>query len=111
MSLFCLWEDPLGTTSSTPRVGLTVTQTGPRIIGHISADAFADILVNDKKNSVCLSMINFGGAVDDNATSILWRGDWHSVATITVYDIHGNRGDFTASYTHDKDAVMLRNRN
>lgn len=75
MSLFCLWEDLLGTTSFSLRVGLTVTQTCLDIPGHISANAFADILVNYKPNSVCFSMVDFGGAVGKNASSKLWSGD------------------------------------
>ncbi|KAL7902713.1 hypothetical protein HDV63DRAFT_385045 [Trichoderma sp. SZMC 28014] len=110
LSLFFLWKDPLGTTASTRKVGLTSTVPGDFFMGPWTANAFADITVNDKKNSVCFSYVNFHDV--PTLAYGLWSTTWYSEPKLTVYDIHGNRGTFKVSFSKkDKDAVVIYNDN
>ncbi|UKZ58881.1 uncharacterized protein TrAtP1_000203 [Trichoderma atroviride] len=110
LSLFFLWKNPLGTKASKPRVGLKSVVNGLLASGPWTAEAFADITVNDKKNSVCLSYLNFRDT-PMQVINRLWPVTWGTVAKITVYDVHGNKGTFKASHTDENDGVVIHNDN
>lgn len=109
LALFFLWKNPVGTRASKPRVGLK-TMTDITLSGLWVADAFADITVNDKKNSVCLTYLNFVTHFEEGWNQ-LWPATWKAEPKITVYDIHGNCGTFRASFSEEKDSVIIHNDN
>ena len=70
------------------------------------AYAYADIKVNQKSNALCLTRLTFSDPSFD------WGGKWsNDKCGFTVYDIYGNSGKFSASFTADHDLITLNDAN
>ncbi|KAK6527589.1 hypothetical protein TWF694_004573 [Orbilia ellipsospora] len=69
-----------------------------------TAKAWAGIKVNRKKNAVCLCRVNF------DSSAGIWGAEWDFPSCfITLWDVYGNYGVIGASYSEDRDSVVVKN--
>ncbi|KAK3356818.1 hypothetical protein B0T25DRAFT_537470 [Lasiosphaeria hispida] len=70
------------------------------------AYAYPDIKVNQKSNALCLTRL----AIDCPDT--IWGAKWSSGnCGFTIYDVYGNAGKFSASYSDDHNLLTISNAN
>ncbi|KAL6232352.1 hypothetical protein BDW75DRAFT_217926, partial [Aspergillus navahoensis] len=68
--------------------------------------AFDDIKINQKSKALCLTRLAF------ECPDTIWGNDWSmNDCGFTLYDIYGNSGKFSASFSDDHDKVVIRNAN
>ncbi|KAK0716311.1 hypothetical protein B0H67DRAFT_489878 [Lasiosphaeris hirsuta] len=70
------------------------------------AYAYPDIKVNQKSNALCLTRL----AIDCPDT--IWGAKWSTGnCGFTIYDVYGNTGKFSASYSDDHNLLTISNAN
>ncbi|XXH00618.1 hypothetical protein Hte_006966 [Hypoxylon texense] len=90
-------------TQSTKTAGLYRETGSPNTT---KVEAFEDIKVNQKSNSLCLTRMAF------NYNQNIWGSDWNnSDCGFTVYDRYGNTGKFYASWSEDEDVIVIKDSN
>jgi hypothetical protein len=76
-----------------------------RVCGR-KAYAYTDIKVNQKSNALCLTRL----AIDCPDT--IWGSRWsNDNCGFTLYDIYGNAGKFSASFSDDHNLIIIKNAN
>ncbi|KAI5921439.1 hypothetical protein F4810DRAFT_712477 [Camillea tinctor] len=102
LRLSFIWEFA---TQSTKTVGL---YRESRMSGIYTNEIHAseDIEVNQKSNALCLTRMAFDIGDD------IWGDNWsNSNCGFTIYDHYGNTGQFHASWSEDKDAIVITDSN
>ncbi|KAJ8116454.1 hypothetical protein ONZ43_g4437 [Nemania bipapillata] len=80
-----------------------------REVGRVVIDMYQAVMavkikVNQKSNALCLTRMAF-----DAGTNVSLGSNWSNKnCGFTVYDCYGNTGKFSASWSKDKDIIVIR---
>ncbi|KAM3442137.1 hypothetical protein MY4824_001149 [Beauveria thailandica] len=96
LNVFFIWEQ--GTKSPT-KAGLY------RKWGNITANAYANIKVDQRAQALCLTRLKFTFVF---GLGEIWGAQWAFNTWFIVYDIHGNSGTFEATFSEDHDSVVIQ---
>ncbi|KGQ10724.1 hypothetical protein BBAD15_g3932 [Beauveria bassiana D1-5] len=96
LNVFFIWEH--GTKSPT-KSGLY------RKWGNITANAYANIEVDQREQALCLTRLKFGFFP---GLGEIWGTQWTFSTWFIVFDIHGNSGTFEVTLSEDHDSVVIQ---
>ncbi|PMB70409.1 hypothetical protein BM221_002860 [Beauveria bassiana] len=96
LNVFFIWEH--GTKSPT-KSGLY------RKSGNITANAYANIEVDQREQALCLTRLKFDFFP---GLGEIWGTQWTFSTWFIVFDIHGNSGTFEVTLSDDHDSVVIQ---